>query len=158
MNINVLPVYEHKCPSSWKKDNTFSTQCKTTFILKGLRFSRHGNTIEVPVSPWIDGNYQETEAVATKLLSKAKDGHETTLAISMASFCNWPFDEYMKCFVKSSVSWLLGQSHVWPSCVILFTESMDHFKKMDEYIEQCVTDWQKGYFRIFFHNIVINIL
>ncbi|XP_060565468.1 uncharacterized protein LOC132724602 isoform X2 [Ruditapes philippinarum] len=110
---------------------------------KGLRFSRHGNTIEVPVSPWIDGNYQETEAVATKLLSKAKDGHETTLAISMASFCNWPFDEYMKCFVKISVSWLLDQSHVWPSCVILFTESMDHFKKMDEYIEQCVTDWQK---------------
>lgn len=113
----------------------------------GQRFSRRDNKIKMPVPSWVDGNYQELEKlenVISTLFTKVKDGKEIKVGIRLEPFASWPFLEYINCFVKCSVKWLLGSADEFPKFVILLLESMDHVTKTDDCIEKCVADWQKG--------------
>ncbi|XP_053406389.1 uncharacterized protein LOC128559209 [Mercenaria mercenaria] len=110
------------------------------------RFSRNSKCVTMGVPCWIDGRRSEEsdlERLVTTLLTKVSDGKEKSVAMPITPIVNWPFDEYISCFVKSSVRWLLERSNDLPKLVLLFTDSRDYLQRTDTYIEEYVTNMLK---------------
>lgn len=101
---------------------------------------KNGNIVEMAIA-WEQGHGPSLESLLTELLTKAS---ETEVALPINPLGNWTFDEIMKGFVNCSIHWLLKQSKLFPSSLMLFTDSEEYYGRAHTCIEDRLLEVLEG--------------